>query len=67
MPNVDGYELTKQLRSGKYSPNIKIVVISNLGKKEESKRVMQLGANGFITKSEFTPSELVEEVKKLVQ
>lgn len=67
MPNMDGYELTRQLRSGRYSPNIKIVVISNLGKKEELNRVMQLGANGFIAKSEYTPTELVEEVKKLTQ
>lgn len=66
MPNVDGYELTKKLRSENYDQNIKIVVMSNLGKEEEYKRVMELGANGFIAKSEFTPAEMVNEVKKII-
>jgi len=66
MPEMDGFELTKILRSGTYDPNIKIIMLSNLSQEDSRKKVLELGANGFIAKSEFTPAEMVNEVKKII-
>ncbi len=66
MPEMDGFELIKNLRGGEYDPNIKIIALSNLSQKEDRDSVMQLGANGFIVKSDFTPTQLVAEVKKIL-
>ncbi|MFZ2188752.1 MAG: response regulator [Candidatus Moraniibacteriota bacterium] len=65
LPKMDGFQVTESLRNGNYDPNIKIVISSNLSQKEERDKVMALGANGFITKSQYTPSEMVEEIKRL--
>jgi DNA-binding response OmpR family regulator len=65
LPKIDGFGVIKALRDGKYDPEIKIIVSSNLSQKEERDKVMALGANGFITKSQYTPSEMVEEIKRL--
>jgi DNA-binding response OmpR family regulator len=65
MPKMDGFEVTKNLRSGQYDPNIKIIIFSNLNQTEDKEKAMDLGANGFIAKSNYNPSELVAEVERL--
>lgn len=65
MPKMDGFTVTKNLRSGKYDPNIKIIIFSNLNQAEDKEKAMNLGANGFIAKSNYNPSELVAEVERL--
>lgn len=66
MPKMDGFQLIEKLRGGEYDAEIKIIVTSNLSQKEDRDKAIQLGANGFITKSEFSPSELVDEVNRLL-
>jgi two-component system alkaline phosphatase synthesis response regulator PhoP len=65
MPKMDGFEVTKNLRSGNFDPNIKIIIFSNLNQAEDKEKAMNLGANGFIVKSSYNPSELVAEVQRL--
>jgi len=65
MPKMDGFAVTKSLRSGEYDANIKIIIFSNLNQKEDRDKAMDLGANGFITKANYNPSELVAEVQRL--
>lgn len=64
MPKINGFDVIKSIRGGQYDSNIKIVVFSNLSQKEDRDKAMKLGADGFIVKSDFTPSALVEEVKR---
>ena len=65
MPKMDGFEVTKNLRNGNFDPNIKIIIFSNLNQAEDKEKAMNLGANGFIVKSSYNPSELVAEVQRL--
>lgn len=66
MPEMDGFKLLKILRSGEYDPNIKIIMLSNLSQDDSRKEVLGLGANGFLAKSDFTPAEMVKEVKRMI-
>lgn len=65
MPGMDGFEVIENLRKGNYDQNIKIIVFSNLSQKEDKERAAELGANGFIVKSDYTPNDLVKEVERL--
>ena len=66
MPKMDGFEVIRNLRGGGYDEDIKIIVFSNLSQKEDREKALKLGANGFIVKSEYSPSQLVEEVKRIL-
>lgn len=66
IPKLDGFAVIENLRNGKYDPEIKIIVSSNLSQREDCERVMALGANGFILKSQYTPSEMIKEVERLI-
>lgn len=65
MPKMSGLEVIENLRGGGYDPGIKIIVFSNLSSGEDREKALRLGANGFVAKSEYTPSELVREVQRL--
>ena len=66
MPKMDGFQVIENLRNGDFDPNIKIIVTSNLSQKEDRDKAIALGANGFIAKSECSPSDLVKEVRRLM-
>ena len=66
MPKMDGFGVIENLRNGEYDPNIKIIVTSNLSQREDREKAMQLGANGFVAKSDYSPSDLVKEIQRLL-
>jgi DNA-binding response OmpR family regulator len=66
IPRMDGFEVIKNIRSGNYDSDIKIIVSSNLSEKEDRERALKLGADGFVIKAQFTPSQMVEEIKKII-
>jgi len=67
MPKMDGFGVVSALRGGEYDYNIKIIISSNISEKEDRDRALSLGADGFIVKSEFTPSELVSEINSFLR
>jgi len=66
LPEQDGFELLEKIRRNKSLDKTKIIIFSNLSQPEEKDRAEELGADGFIVKSEFTPQQIVDKVKDLV-
>jgi len=67
LPELGGLEVLKEIKkSGKYNPGLKVIIFSNLDSEEEKSSALKYGADGFIPKTKYTPSELVEEVKKII-
>lgn len=70
LPKIDGWEILariKEARRQQTNPNLgglKIIILSNLGQKEEIKKGLDLGADGFMIKAHFTPSEVAQEINK---
>jgi len=71
LPQVDGWEILEEIKSqrekGKNFQNLKIVVLSNLGQKEEVEKGSTLGIDKYLIKAHYTPSEVVEEIKKILK
>ncbi len=66
MPKMDGFQVVEKLRGGGYDPKIQIIISSNLSERDDRDKAIKLGANGFLAKSEYTPSDLVKEVQRLL-
>lgn len=64
MPQVDGYEMLKQLKADKKTKNIPVIIFSNLSQKEEIEKGLKLGARDYIIKTSVTPTELEAKVKE---
>lgn len=67
LPEMSGMDVLKELRSNpEYSSDLKVIVLSNLNKTDYERDAMKNGANGFIGKTEHTPSELVAEIQRIL-
>lgn len=67
MPKMDGFETLAALRKISELDKTAIIVFSNLGQKEDVDRGYRLGANDYLIKTRFTPSEVVEKVRGLLK
>ena len=66
MPVMDGFDILQEIKKNNLLPNSKVVLLTNLGQKEDIDRGMGLGADDYIIKAHFTPTEVVNKVKKLL-
>lgn len=66
MPAMDGFEVLERLQAQRQNHPCKIIFLTNFGQKEDVERGMRLGADDYIIKAHFTPSEVVEKVKSLL-
>ena len=67
MPNMDGLEFIKRMKEEKLSPSSAIVVLTNQSQSAEIEKAKELGVDGYIVKASTIPSEVVEEVKKILE
>jgi DNA-binding response OmpR family regulator len=65
MPVTSGLEILLEIKKGE-AAKFKIILLTNLGQKEDVEKGIKLGADGYIIKAHFTPSEVVEKVKALL-
>ena len=72
MPNLDGFELIKSIRSNEQFKDIllrlndfecSIIILSSLAGSDEIRRGMEIGANSYLIKP-FDPKRIVYEVSK---
>lgn len=66
MPSLDGFGVLQELKDHK-ATGMKLILLTNLGQKEDIDRGMQLGADDYVIKAHFTPSEVVEKVKEVLK
>lgn len=66
LPGLDGFELISIIKKDEKTKDIPLIVLSNLGQKEEVERAISLGALDFMVKVNFTPDEIVDKIKKVL-
>lgn len=64
MPYVDGLEVLRKVRKTDSVKNVPVILLTNLSQKEEVDEGLSLGANDYLIKSHFTPSEVLEKINK---
>ena len=66
MPNMDGLELTRQLRAMPQYKFVPIVLLTTESLEEKKQQGKAAGATGWIVKP-FNPSQLLAVVKKVIR
>lgn len=65
MPDMDGYEVLRRIRSNDATKNLPVVVLSALNMHDDVEKAMSLGANDYISKP-IIMAKVLETVKKYV-
>lgn len=64
LPNMSGWDVLEKAKADSEVNKIPIILLTNLGEKEDVEKGLKLGAEDYIIKAHFTPSEILEKIKK---
>ena len=66
LPNMDGWEVLKVVRSDPKMQNLKVIVVSNYSKEDQESNILNFGVAKYFLKIESTPDDIVNAVKEVV-
>ena len=66
MPKMDGFEMLHRLKLDENLVRIPVVMLTNLGQKEDVERCLKEGAVDYLIKAHSVPGEAVKKVKKIL-
>ncbi|WP_025742118.1 response regulator transcription factor [Aquimarina pacifica] len=66
MPNVDGYQTLKYIRSNESTKNIKVIFLTAKNKVSDIEKGLKMGVDKYLTKP-FSIKKIVEEVNELIK
>lgn len=66
MPKMDGFEMLRRLKLDQALAKIPVVMLTNIGQKEDIERCLKEGAIDYLIKAHFVPGEAVKKVKKIL-
>lgn len=63
LPGIDGFEVLSQMKNNPALTSIPVIILSNLGQKEDVEKGLKLGAVDYLIKAHFTPAEIIDKIK----
>lgn len=64
LPDMDGFEVLKQIKEDPKTQDIPVIIVSNLEKKEAVEKGLKLGAKEYIIKTQYTLDEVLKKIKE---
>ena len=66
LPGIDGFEVLTRMKADPSVASIPVIILSNLGQREDVEKGLKLGAADYLIKAHFTPGEIIEKTKKIL-
>jgi len=67
LPGIDGFEVLSKMKEDTSLPKIPVIILSNLGQKDDVGKGFKLGAVDYLIKAHFTPGEIIGKVKEALK
>jgi len=67
LPNFNGWEILRRVKKSDALKDLKVIILSNLGEKDEIEKGLSLGATKYLVKAHYTPTEVIKEIKKILK
>ncbi|MFA4890227.1 MAG: response regulator [Candidatus Paceibacterota bacterium] len=64
LPGMDGFELLSLIKKTESIKDISVMILSNLGQKQDIEKALSLGAKDFMIKVNVNLDQIVERIKK---
>lgn len=62
MPLMDGFETLEAIKKEDKLKNIPVILLTNLGQKKSVEKGLKMGAQDYIIKAHFNPSEVISKI-----
>ncbi|OGH89789.1 MAG: hypothetical protein A2537_02305 [Candidatus Magasanikbacteria bacterium RIFOXYD2_FULL_36_9] len=66
LPKLDGFAVLSKLKSDPEVKDIPVILLTNLGQKDDVEKGLQMGAADYLIKAHFKPSEVVDKIKQVL-
>jgi len=66
MPRMDGFTLTERIRHHPQWSQIPVIIVSSRGEEADKRRGVEVGADAYIVKSQFSRGVLIDTVQSLI-
>ncbi len=67
LPGMNGIAFLEELKQNQHTRSIPVVIISNLGQREEIEKGLALGAADYVVKAHISPGEIMRKVGALIK
>ena len=66
MPKMDGFACLTKLKENPATKRIPVVILTNLGQDSDVKRGLEMGAEDYLIKTDFTVRQVGDKVRKIL-
>lgn len=66
MPNKSGFDVLRAMKEDQDLKEVPVILLSNLSGQEDAKKGIELGADLFMIKSEYSPKQILEKVEEIM-
>lgn len=67
LPGIDGFEVLARIKSDPEISEIPVIILSNLGQKDDIEKGLNMGAVDYLIKAHFTPTEILEKIRTVMK
>ena len=67
LPGIDGFEVLTRIKKDQPETKIPIIILSNLGQKDDIEKGLKMGAVDYLIKAHFTPAEIIEKIRAVLK
>lgn len=67
LPEMSGFEVLANLKRDDATKDIKVLILTNYSQKEDIDRCLELGADDYLIKAHFVPSEVIAKIKVILE
>lgn len=67
MPKMSGFDVLRKMKEDAQLKQIPVVLLTNLAGHQDAERGLQLGAELYLVKSDFSPKQVVEKIESLIK
>jgi len=66
LPGIDGFEVLAKMKQNPKIAKTPVIILSNLGQKEDIDKGLKMGAADYLIKAHFTPGEIIDRIEKVI-
>ena len=66
LPKKDGFEVLEGIKRNTATHSVPVLLLTNLGQREDVERGLKLGASDYLIKAHFLPHETVDKGKRVL-
>jgi len=66
LPKMDGFGVLKGLKEDEETKDIPVIILTNLENTGDVQRALELGATNYLVKANYTLTEILEKIEKIL-